>query len=99
MCPYFLARQYLREADVVVMSQQYMLDPRLKAVLSTHLDEGAIVVFDDCTNIENDCINYRSLYLNKQLVDEASHSLLQLDQLVKEQRGSPRLKEEYKNLV
>lgn len=69
MCPYFLARQFFGEADVVVMSQQYMLDPRWKSVLSTHLDADAIVVFDDCTNIEGDCIDYLSLHLNRHLVE------------------------------
>ena len=46
-----------------------MLDPRWKSVLSTHLDADAIVVFDDCTNIEGDCIDYLSLHLNRHLVE------------------------------
>lgn len=88
LCPYFLARHFVKEADIILVSQQHMLDPRLKSIISSQLNDDAIIVLDECNNIEGDSMNHMSLYLNRVLVDQASHSLKQLEETIRESKGS-----------
>lgn len=37
MCPYFLARHYLLQANVIVYSYSYMLDPKIANLVSKEL--------------------------------------------------------------
>jgi DNA excision repair protein ERCC-2 len=67
VCPYFLARTYASQADVLLCHQQFVLDPRFRNILPT--DADAIVVFDECLEIENDCIDTMSLHMNKHMLD------------------------------
>jgi Rad3-related DNA helicase len=59
-----------------------MLDPRLKNIVSSHLNDDAIIVFDECNNIEKDSINSLSMYLNRDLIDQASQGLKQLEDTI-----------------
>ena len=36
-CPYFLARQAIQVADVVVYNYQYLLDPKISSLISSSL--------------------------------------------------------------
>jgi Rad3-related DNA helicase len=59
-----------------------MLDPRLKNIVSSHLNDDAIIVFDECNNIEKDSINSLSMYLNRDIIDQASQGLKQLEDTI-----------------
>jgi hypothetical protein len=59
-----------------------MLDPRLKNIVSSHLTDDAIIIFDECNNIEKDSINSLSMYLNRDLIDQASQGLKQLEDTI-----------------
>jgi len=59
-----------------------MLDPRLKNIVSSHLTGDAIIVFDECNNIEKDSINSLSMYLNRDIIDQASQGLKQLEDTI-----------------
>ena len=37
MCPYFLARKYLLQADVIVYNYAYLLDPKIANLVSSEL--------------------------------------------------------------
>jgi DNA excision repair protein ERCC-2 len=37
MCPYFLARQFLAQSNVIVYSYAYMLDPKISNLVSSEL--------------------------------------------------------------
>ena len=53
LCPYFLSRQLLPSADILIYSYYYLLDPKISEIISKHLDNKAIVVFDEGHNIDN----------------------------------------------
>ena len=70
-CPYFLARQTLQKANVVVYNYQYLLDPKVAGLVSRDFEDNAIVVFDEAHNIDNVCIEALSVNLRSQTLDAA----------------------------
>jgi DNA excision repair protein ERCC-2 len=101
MCPYFLARQFLLRSNVIVYSYSYLLDPKIANLVSAELQNDCVIVFDECHNIDNACIEALSMNLNRRSLENAGLALKKLENLVKEEKemGSSRLKEEYTTLV
>jgi DNA excision repair protein ERCC-2 len=101
MCPYFLARHFLLQANVIVYNYSYMLDPKISNLVSKELQKDCIVVFDECHNIDNACIEAFSLNLNRKTLDLASSNIKRLEELVKQEQVSNtrRLQEEYHKLI
>jgi len=52
ICPYFLARQMVKYAYVVVYSYQYLLDPKVASIVSREMQKECVVVFDEAHNID-----------------------------------------------
>ena len=50
-CPYFLARHMINQADLVVFSYQYMLDPKIAKLITAQFNENTIIIFDEAHNI------------------------------------------------
>lgn len=101
MCPYFLARHFLLQANVIVYNYSYMLDPKISNLVSKELQRDCIVVFDECHNIDNACIEAFSLNVNRKTLELASANIKKLEDMVKEEKYSNtrRLQEEYTRLV
>ena len=101
MCPYFLARHFLLQAKVIVFNYAYMLDPKISNLVSKELPKDSVVVFDECHNIDNVCIEAFSLNLNRRVLEQASVNLRKLEDRVKEEkvRNTQRLQQEYQRLV
>ena len=77
-----MARRFLTKADVIVYNYSYMLDPKIANIVSAELQKDCIVIFDECHNIDNVCIESYSLSINNRILDEATASLKELDQAV-----------------
>ena len=71
MCPYFLARRFLISANVIVYNYSYLLDPKIANLVSSELQKDCIVVFDECHNIDNVCIEALSMNLNRRTLELA----------------------------
>ena len=101
MCPYFLARHFLLKANVIVYNYSYMLDPKISNLVSKELQRDCIVVFDECHNIDNACIEAFSLNINRRTLDLASANIKKLEETVKEEKryNTRRLQEEYQRLI
>ena len=101
MCPYFLARHFLTHSNIIVYSYSYIIDPKIANLVSAELQSDCVVVFDECHNIDNACIEAMSLNINSKSLEMASQALKRLEDLVKaeKQSGSQRLKAEYTRLV
>lgn len=54
-CPYFTARYAINNADVIVYSYHYLLDPKIAEVVSKQLSRQVVVVFDEAHNIGKCC--------------------------------------------
>lgn len=101
LCPYFLARQTVPFAHIVVYSYQYLLDPRVSRVVSSDFATDTIVVFDEAHNIDNVCTEAFSVELNERLLQQAGHNLNVLSARFHDMklRGAERLRQEYERLV
>ena len=101
ICPYFLTRTALAEADVIVYNYQYMLDPKVSSLVSSQLTHDSIVVFDEAHNIDNVCIEAFSITLNKRVLGAAAGNLTRLRRQVQRVRETDqqKLQDEYAKLV
>ena len=79
MCPYYLSRHFLLKSNVIVFNYAYMLDPNIAQMVSKELQKECIVVFDECHNIDNACIEAFSLNMNRKSLDMASNNIKQLE--------------------
>jgi DNA excision repair protein ERCC-2 len=100
-CPYYLTRQALNHANILVFNYQYMLDPKVAKMVSKELEAESIVVFDEAHNIDSICIEALSVTINDRALEYATRSLGRLASEVSRQKASDnrRLQQEYQNLV
>ncbi len=55
-CPYYLSRELLKEADLIFMPYNYLLDSGTRAALTAEIDlKGAVIIFDEAHNVEGSC--------------------------------------------
>jgi len=100
-CPYYLARQAINHANVLVFNYQYMIDPKVAKMVSKELEAESIVVFDEAHNIDSVCIEALSVKINERGLEQATRSLGRLSSEVSRIKASDnqRLNQEYQNLV
>lgn len=75
ICPYFFARHALAQANIVVYSYHYLLDPKIADLVSKELPKNSVVVFDEAHNIDNTCIDSMSVKINRKLIDKCQNSI------------------------
>ena len=100
-CPYYLTRQAINHANILVFNYQYMLDPKVAKMVSKELEAESIIVFDEAHNIDSVCIEALSVTINERGLEQATRSLGRLSSEVTRIKASDsrRLQEEYQNLV
>jgi DNA excision repair protein ERCC-2 len=100
-CPYYLTRQALNHANILVFNYQYMLDPKVAKMVSKELEAESIVVFDEAHNIDSVCLEALSVTINERGLEQATRSLGRLSSEVSRMKASDnqRLQQEYQNLV
>ncbi|KAJ8044735.1 General transcription and DNA repair factor IIH helicase subunit XPD [Holothuria leucospilota] len=100
-CPYFLSRYTIGQANIVVYSYHYLLDPKIADLVSKELSKESVVVFDEAHNIDNVCIDSLSVHISRRTLDKACHNLDSLRKRIDriKETDAERLKEEYKKLV
>jgi len=100
-CPYFFARWAIQQANIVVYSYHYLLDPKIADIVSKEMPRNAVVVFDEAHNIDNICIDSMSVRITRKLIDRCMTSVQtlesELDRLKNE--NSSKLEGEYQSLV
>lgn len=100
-CPYYLTRQAINHANILVFNYQYMLDPKVAKMVSKELEAESIIVFDEAHNIDSVCIEALSVTINDRGLEQATRSLGRLTSEVSRIKSSDsqRLQQEYQNLV
>ncbi|KAG6508379.1 general transcription and DNA repair factor IIH helicase subunit XPD-like [Zingiber officinale] len=100
-CPYFLARQTIHHANVVVYSYQYLLDPKVASIISKEMQKECVVVFDEAHNIDNVCIEALSVSVRRQTLDGAARNLNRMTQEIDRFKATDatRLRTEYNRLL
>ncbi|EJW86627.1 excision repair cross-complementing rodent repair deficiency [Wuchereria bancrofti] len=101
ICPYFLSRNVVDRAHIVVYSYHYILDPKIAELVSKNFSRHSCVVFDEAHNIDNVCIESMSVSLTKTTVEKATQKLGILEEHVQRLReeNSEQLRVEYDRLV
>lgn len=100
-CPYYMARNALSYANVIVYNYQYLLDPKIAGLISKSLAREAIVVFDEAHNIDNICIDALTVSIREVTLRRGLAGIRKLRDSVTDarQRGEQRLQTEYSRLV
>ena len=100
-CPYYLTRQAINHANILVFNYQYMLDPKVAKMVSKELESESIIVFDEAHNIDSVCIEALSVTINERALEQATRSLGRLSSEVTRIKATDnqRLQAEYSNLV
>ncbi|KAK3137517.1 hypothetical protein QOZ80_5BG0453360 [Eleusine coracana subsp. coracana] len=101
VCPYFLARQMVKYANVVVYSYQYLLDPKVASIVSREMQKECVIVFDEAHNIDNVCIEALSVSIRKQTLEGAERNLRRISHEIDRFKATDanRLRAEYNRLV
>lgn len=115
MCPYFLARRLLSQADILVCTYPYLLDPRIAEIVGTTTTTTTpsipnngqfpsvktIVIFDEAHNIDNVCLESMSVEVTRPVLDGAMRCLSQLTLRVRQlaEADRARLEDEYRALL
>ncbi|TKR64288.1 hypothetical protein L596_024850 [Steinernema carpocapsae] len=101
ICPYFVARQAVNKAEIVIYSYHYILDPKIAELVSKDFSEKSCVVFDEAHNIDNVCIESMSVTMTRKTVDRCANNLQALEQHVQKlkEQNNDRLQDEYQKLV
>lgn len=86
LCPYFLARKFLLHANIIVYNYSYLLDPKIANLVSSELQKDCVVVFDECHNIDNVCIEALSMNLTRKTLELAGQNLRRLEMLLVEEK-------------
>ena len=83
ICPYFLARSAIYQANVIVYSYYYLLDPKVANLVSKELAKESVVIFDEAHNIDNVCIESMSVDITKSTIEAGARSLEKVHERVK----------------
>lgn len=84
VCPYYLVRQYLPRANIIVYNYSYMIDPKITGAVSSELQKECIVVFDECHNMDNVCIESLQIDIDRRTLQLAVKNIDKLKTLVTE---------------
>jgi DNA excision repair protein ERCC-2 len=78
-----------------------MIDPKIANIVSADIQKDSIIIFDECHNIDNVCIESLSMYINNRTLDQANQSIKKLENQLREENreNSDRLQETFVNLT
>lgn len=80
---FFLFAQ-INQAQIVVYSYHYLLDPKIAEVVSKEMTKESCIVFDEAHNIDNVCIDSMSVKINRRTVERSTNALNNLQKLLQE---------------
>ncbi|KNE62267.1 DNA repair helicase (rad3) [Allomyces macrogynus ATCC 38327] len=68
-CPFFVSRNSLADADIVLLPYNYLIDPNNRKQQNIEL-ANAIIIFDEAHNLESSCTDAVSIDLSVQDVEQ-----------------------------
>ncbi|KMV65916.1 Rad3-like DNA repair helicase [Encephalitozoon cuniculi EcunIII-L] len=87
ICPYYLVRRSIPVCDCIIYPYNYLIDPRICAIVSSELGPNSVVIFDEAHNIDSHCIEVLSIEIRRNVLEGASRAIGNLENLLK--RGKP----------
>ena len=101
-CPYYLSRQAVEYADIIVHSYLYLADPKVSPAVTQYLSSNTIVVMDEGHNVDDVCIEAMSMVITKENASQARDGNLKELKNATEKMAATnraRLQDEYNKLV
>lgn len=74
VCPYYLARERTKTADITFLPYNYLIDPLARRHMSEELN-GAVLIFDEAHNLDSVCADASSFELRDADVAECIESI------------------------
>lgn len=75
-CPFFMAKQMIKDADIVFMPYNYLLDPMARRANDIILDNN-VIILDEAHNVEKVCEDSASVQFNSSeialCIDDLTH--------------------------
>ncbi len=62
-----------------------MIDPKIANIVSADIQKDSIIIFDECHNIDNVCIESLSMFINNRTLDQANQSIKKLENQLREE--------------
>lgn len=85
-CPYFLTRKALSSSNFLILTYNYVLDPKIKEKIN--LPMNAILIFDEAHNIDNACLEAFSYEISRSVVNGCSKGLEVMEDMIKTGSGN-----------
>jgi DNA excision repair protein ERCC-2 len=100
ICPYFFVRRSIPLCDCIIYTYNYLIDPRIQAVISRELGSECVIIFDEAHNIDSHCIEALSIEIKRGILEGASRATKKLGTLMDRKRAECRsiLAKEYESL-
>lgn len=101
VCPYFFGRSFAGNAQIVICNYPYILDSKVNHIILRDLPENSLLIVDEAHNIDNICIESKTVRIDKFLVDLAKKNLesLKLAYQSQKEKNFELFKKEYMKLV
>mmetsp|Transcript_15446 Transcript_15446/g.27960 ORF Transcript_15446/g.27960 Transcript_15446/m.27960 type:complete len:704 (-) Transcript_15446:3656-5767(-) len=87
LCPYFVQKNFLGAASFVMCTYQYVLNPKLSPGFLEAVPAESLIVFDDATMIDKNCIDMRSISLTQENLHQAFTCMKQLKDIFHDARS------------
>jgi DNA excision repair protein ERCC-2 len=101
ICPYFMTRKLIKDADIIVCTHRHFLDVKNWDSLGGTLPSDSLVVFDEATTIDNTCLDILSINFRRKTISDALANIRKLKEKVIEakQKDEEILNGEYYRLL
>ncbi|CAI2371405.1 unnamed protein product [Moneuplotes crassus] len=87
VCPYFLSRERLKSADLILIPYNYLLDEKIRANLEINF-KNSIVIIDEAHNILERCESVSSVDLNEAKLESIFKEIASLKSSIENQSGA-----------
>ena len=74
VCPYYLARERTKTAEITFLPYNYLIDPSVRRMMAESLD-GAVLIFDEAHNLDSVCADASSFDVSHAQMTECIASL------------------------
>ncbi|GAX78033.1 hypothetical protein CEUSTIGMA_g5475.t1 [Chlamydomonas eustigma] len=76
VCPFYMSKDMSKEADIIFMPYNYLLDPNTRKALVDQVKwENAVIVFDEAHNVESVCSDASSFDITSKNLADAMQEL------------------------
>ena len=86
LCPYFLSKRLIKEAQVIFCSFAYTLDPGASEAVFKNCGKQSIVVFDEAHNIDDVCCEFISWNVSQETLDLSAIALDEAQTILNERK-------------